>query len=81
MSDFKELQDAGVSCVMSCDAEIHQNVHTAYTRSAHAPISYPLHIVANSVSPEHWSFLPGLLKMYPDATVWACPGVADKMYE
>uniref|UniRef100_A0A7S3VUS9 Metallo-beta-lactamase domain-containing protein n=1 Tax=Dunaliella tertiolecta TaxID=3047 RepID=A0A7S3VUS9_DUNTE len=33
------------------------------------------HIVANSVSPEHWSFLPGLLKMYPDATVWACPGI------
>ncbi|KAF5840741.1 hypothetical protein DUNSADRAFT_15599 [Dunaliella salina] len=33
------------------------------------------HIVANSVSPEHWTFTPGLLKMYPDATVWACPGI------
>lgn len=31
-------------------------------------------IVCNSVSPEHWLYIPDTLARWPDATVWACPG-------
>lgn len=35
------------------------------------------HIVLPSTSPEHWFFGPSLSKAFPDATLWAAPGVME----
>jgi len=32
------------------------------------------HIVAPSLSPEHWLYVNAFSSNFPDATVWVCPG-------
>jgi hypothetical protein len=32
------------------------------------------HIVAPSLSPEHWLYVNAFASHHPDATVWVCPG-------
>jgi hypothetical protein len=38
------------------------------------------HIVCHSVSPEHWLYATQLIRQWPDATVWACPGMERQLY-
>lgn len=35
------------------------------------------HIVAPSLSPEHWLYVNAFSKSQPDATVWVCPGLLE----
>ncbi|GBF88548.1 hypothetical protein Rsub_01263 [Raphidocelis subcapitata] len=35
------------------------------------------HIVAPSMSPEHWLYVNATAAAFPDATVWVCPGLTE----
>lgn len=35
------------------------------------------HIVAPSLSPEHWLYVNAFSRAHPDATVWVCPGLLE----
>jgi hypothetical protein len=41
--------------------------------SLQAPVE---HIIAPSLSPEHWLYVNAFSRAHPDATVWVCPGAA-----
>lgn len=39
------------------------------------------HIVAPSLSPEHWLYVKSFAAAHPDATVWVCPGERERERE